>query len=205
MADNTPPRLAKGKNKKKKALKTSLWILGNLPTVETSRMSWTKPKPTPKSKRGRSRVRRRVRPRSLKMRLSMVSPSQLRQSIRPSHRHSQLQGNKRPLLLRKRRGMTGVGPTDIQGTTKKMTGGLTEGMTGNLIAEMTKKMTGGIGTEIGLTETAEIGIETRIGTGLVIVTVTGIGSETGAGIGNLGAQEHPPHPRPGTEIATDDE
>ena len=72
------------------ALKTSLWILGNLPTVETSRMSWTKPKPTPKSKRGRSRRRRRVRPQSPKMRLSMVSPSQLRQSIRPSHRHSQV-------------------------------------------------------------------------------------------------------------------
>merc|ERR1712079_356785 len=102
---------------------------------------------------------------------------------------------------RKRRGMTGVGPTDIQETTRKMTGGIgTEtGLTG------TAKIGTETGIGTGLTVTVEIGIETRIGTGLVIVTVTGIGSETGAGIGNLGAQEHPPHPRPGTEIATDDE
>ena len=44
---------------------------------------------------------------------------------------------------------------------------------------------------------------TVLSTGLVIVTVTGIGSETGAGIGNLGAQEHPPHPRPGTGMTAD--
>ena len=75
--------------------------------------------------------------------------------------------------------MTGVGPTDIQETTKKMTGGLTEGMTGNLIGEMTKKMTGGIGTETGLTGTAKIG--TGTGTGLTVTVEIGIETRIGTG------------------------
>ena len=73
--------------------------------------------------------------------------------------------------------MTGVGPTDIQETTKKMTGGLTEGMTGNRIGEMTKKMTGGIGTETGLTGTAKIGT----GTGLTVTVEIGIETRIGTG------------------------
>ena len=77
--------------------------------------------------------------------------------------------------------MTEVGPTDIQETTKKMTGGLTEGMTGNLIGEMTKKMTGGIGTETGLTGTAKIGTETGIGTGLTVTVEIGIETRIGTG------------------------
>ena len=81
--------------------------------------------------------------------------------------------------------MTGVGPTDIQETTKKMTGGLTEGMTGNLIGEMTKKMTGGIGTETGLTGTAKIGTETGTGTGTGLTVTVEIGIETRIGTGGF--------------------